>query len=612
MVADFAYASVTSPPPGNESRSKDLGPGVTFGPPAARLRRLSLVPDPRIETGYLDSNGDWVDVPAATLEALHAIFGRGDPSARPAVVVSRGRTDPLEHASTVELEDGATIDHLTQLPEDLPLGYHTIYDEFGSRRLIVGPGKCYLPEGLRVWGWALQLYALWSEKSCGIGDLADLRSFGVWARGAGASMVLINPLHAHTPLLPVEPSPYYPSSRCFRDPLYLRVENIAADVREEITGRGQVDRDAVFKLKMDALEATWAGSHGDAGFDAYTEQLGDPLWGFATFCAIAERHGGRWDGWPQDLQRPDSPAVERFRSDNHDRVRFHAWLQWLLDEQLAAAEQEIGIVNDLAIGVDPHGADAWWWQDSFATGASIGAPPDDYALDGQDWGVLGFDHFALSVDYEPFIQMVRSNLRNSSGMRFDHVMGLFRLFFIPEGMSPKEGAYVRYPAEALLEILALESHRAQGYVIGEDLGTVEPQVRAEMTARDMLSYKLLWFFDDLQELQRLAMAAPNTHDLPTTAALWSGSDLEEQRKAGLEPNVEFAERIKERICRHLGLSRDATIGEVVDRSCELLAASDCAVVTVGPEDSARGDRQVQPTGHARSVELERNTSHFDR
>jgi 4-alpha-glucanotransferase len=259
----------------------------------------------------------------------------------------------------------------------------------------------------------------------------------------------------------------------------------------------------------------------------------------------------------------------------------------LLDRQLRRAGDAIGVVNDLAIGVEPKGADSWLWQDQLATGSSVGAPPDDYSIEGQHWGVLAFDPVALrTAAYEPFVQVVRASMRHAAGMRFDHVMGLWRLYWIPDGVAPSDGGYVRYPANDLLDILALESHRAQAFVVGEDLGTVEPVVREEMSRRQMLSYKLLWFQDEPpSDYQHLSLAAANNHDLPTTAGLWTGADVVVEEELGVEPNEGFREAIFARLERHAGAPRSVSLGEVVDRSYDVLARSPSAVVLGSLEDA---------------------------
>jgi 4-alpha-glucanotransferase len=475
----------------------------------------------------------------------------------------------------LRLEDGAMLGADRGLPPDLPLGYHEILPLDGgpARRLIVAPARCHLPEGLRAWGWAIQVYALRSRESWGIGDLADLRRLADWSAGAlGASAIVLNPLHAALPLIPQEPSPYFPSSRRYRNPLYLRVEDVpgaaeaglaverlAADGRA-LNAERRIDRDAVLRLKMAALADLWARTYpGPAGLARYRAQQGRGLEEFAIFCALAEHHGSGWRHWPAEHQHPASPAVARFATERAERVAYHAWLQWLLDEQLARAGRTLRLVTDLAIGFDGEGADAWAWQDLLADGVTVGAPPDDFALDGQDWGLPPFvPHRLRAAGYAPFIETVRAGLRHAGGMRIDHVMGLFRLYWVPRGATARDGAYVRYPTDALLAILALESERAGALVIGEDLGTVEPGVRERLLAERILSTRVVWFESvPPADYPRLSLAAVTTHDLPTVRGLWTGSDLQEQAAVGIRSNVEGTEALRTQLRTLTGLADDA-------------------------------------------------------
>ena len=244
---------------------------------------------------------------------------------------------------------------------------------------------------------------------------------------------------------------------------------------------------------------------------------------------------------------------------------YHAWLQWLLDRQLAAASREIPILQDLPIGMDPGGADAWEWQDLLANGVVIGAPPDAFNGDGQDWQLPPFAPAKLrAAAYGPFIETIRSALRHAGGLRIDHVMGLFRLWWIPNGQHPRQGWYVRYPADDLLGIVALESHRAGAFIVGEDLGTVEPGVRQRLALRRVLSCRLLWFErGEPAEYSELSMAAVTTHDLPTIAGLWSGADEAAQRAIGLSVGDEMR-RLREHLREMLGVPGEASVEEVIE------------------------------------------------
>ena len=566
-----------------------------------------------MQPGYHDDRGAWRDVPGETVDALLDAMGAGDEPPpvsgprsgdSPVVVITEGETAGLQGRWLLRMEDGAEIGVDGALPPDVPHGYHRLRreDNGHAMRLIVAPPACHLPPDLRTWGWAVQLYAARSRASWGMGDLGDLARLTAWSAGQGAGMAMVNPLHAALPTGPQQASPYSPSSRSYRNPLYLRVEDVpgatglGADL-EALAAAGHalnddrlIDRDAVWQLKSAALEPLWPrflSSGGDEDFERYCEGQGPALAAYAAFCALAEHHGVPWTEWPAGLRDPDGPEVVAFVARERDRVRYHQWLQWLVDTQLRRAGERIAVVQDLAIGVDPAGADAWLWQDCFALGVRVGAPPDEFSAAGQDWGLPPFDPWRLrAAAYQPFITTLRAALRHAGGVRIDHVMGLFRLFWIPLGATPAQGAYVEYPWRDLLAILALESERAGAWVVGEDLGTVEDHVREELFRRNVLSYRLLWFEDSPpRRFPTRAMAAVTTHDLPTVAGLWTGSDLAEQDRLGLNPNVEATLAIRRRLEEWTGVDGDAPADTVVHRAHELLAEAPSAVVAATLDDA---------------------------
>jgi 4-alpha-glucanotransferase len=500
------------------------------------------------------------------------------------------------------LEDGTSrvADH--ELPGDLPLGYHRMRSRDGRETLlIVAPESCHLPPDLRTWGWAAQVYAARSRESWGMGDLADLARLGRWTKKVGGGVVMINPMSAPTPVPPIEPSPYYPSSRRFRNPLFLRVENVrgfaglgAAGERAAAAGRAlngdrRIDRDAVFRLKMEALEAIFERFTSDAGFDRFQTAQGSALTEFATYCALAERHGKDWRRWPAEHRRPDGPGARAFRDANATRVRFHAWLQWQLDEQLAQASREISLINDLPIGIDVAGADAWCWQDLMADGVSVGAPPDEFNMAGQDWGLTPFvPHKLRAAGYRPFVETIRAMVAHVGGLRIDHVMGLFRLYWVPRSspLGPKGGAYVRSRADELLAIVALESARARTFIVGEDLGTVEEGVREKLAARRMLSYRLLYFEpNEPSHFPELALTSVTTHDLATIAGLWTGSDIQDQRRIGLEPAEASMKQLREKLARLDGLPPDASVELAIERTHAALAKAPSRVLLATLDDA---------------------------
>ena len=263
------------------------------------------------------------------------------------------------------------------------------------------------------------------------------------------------------------------------------------------------------------------------------------------------------------------------------------WLQWLLDEQLSKAAATLPLVNDLPIGVDPGGADAWQWQDVLAQDVTVGAPPDVFNADGQDWSLPPLiPHRLRSVFYQPFIETLRASLRHAAGLRIDHVMGLFRLYWIPSGFGPQRGAYVRYPADELLAIVAVESHRARAWIAGEDLGTVEDGVRQELAEDKLLSYKLLWFEEDLpSDYAELSMAAISTHDLPTVAGLWTGADFASQVQIGLNPSPEGYRELRSRLSAATGIDDSATADGAVEAAYQALGRAPSAVLVANLEDA---------------------------
>jgi 4-alpha-glucanotransferase len=568
-------------------------------------RRIPDLRDWGVEPAYRGDDGRWHEAPPSTIQAIGAAFGadgavragRHDPS--PVRVVGDGDDVSLPGPWELTLEDGTSVAAQGRLPSGLPCGYHQLRRETDGQtvRLIVSPLRCRLPSRPRAWGWAVQLPALRSQRSWGIGDLADLRSTAQWSAGQGGSTVLVSPLHASRPGVPQQASPYFPSSRCWHNPLYLRIEDVPgaddADLQQlavaarALNEQRLVQRDRVWELKLAALERLWERFGGDPDFDRYCDKEGPILSRYATFCALSEAHAGAWPQWPGGVRHPEGAGVSPFASRHRRRVRFHQWLQWLLDRQLASAGAAVDLVQDLAVGVDPNGADAWMWQDVLAPGMAIGAPPDAFNRLGQDWGLPPFDPWKLrAAGYEPFARTLRANLRGGGGLRVDHVMGLFRQYWVPHEADPGQGAYVRYPSDDLLGILALESDRAGAFVVGEDLGTVEPFVREELASRNVLSSRVLWFEEERPaDFPARSMASISTHDLPTVAGLWTGADLSAQQRLGLEPDAAAVDAIRARLRALLGLSDDASLEEVIVSAHRLLAEAASMVVTASLEDA---------------------------
>jgi 4-alpha-glucanotransferase len=549
-----------------------------------------------VEVEYVDFAGDLQQVPESAVRRVSDVVGapsEGQPKSP--VIVHAGQR--LDIRGEVALEFGGTLSMAGPSVPDLPLGYHVLTEPDGGQRdLIVSPGQCFLPAG-RSWGWAVQLYAARSRTSWGIGNLSDLATLGSWARGVGAGFVMVNPLHAAAMSAPQQPSPYSPSSRQFRNPLYLAVEQIpgsevvdiasAARAGRALNDQPRVDRDAVWRIMRPVLESIFAATRTtDSEFSRWRVGQGDTLQRYATWCAIADEHGSRWPDWPAPLRDPDSAAVVRYRDTAAETVAFHAWLQWQLSRQLDAAAQSLPIIQDLPIGVDPQGADAWAWQDVLTFGASVGAPPDLLNTEGQNWGLAPFVPWRLrAAGYKPFIDSIRSTI-GTGGLRIDHVMGLSRLWWVPTDASADHGAYVRYPMQDLLDIVALESTRAEAVVVGEDLGTVEDDMREAMTATGILSYRLLYFEEDLPaRWPTRAMGAITTHDLPTVAGLWSGADLRELQQLGL-PDAEVGDsELRDRLSTRANLRPAAGEYEAIEAAYNALADAPCLLLTATLDDA---------------------------
>lgn len=496
------------------------------------------------------------------------------------------------------------------VPSGLTPGYYDLkafaktplWSVEGALRLIVVPPHCYVPsqfsEGHRTWGLSLQLYALRSSRNWGVGDFGDLVAFLEWAgKDLGAGIIALNPLHALRNRRPYHISPYSPDSRLYLNVLYLDVERIPEFQESEPAQRmledsgfrsglealrqgDLVDYDQVYAAKravLDALFATFQEQHlgGQEGtlrpkterglaFERYVREEGEALETFALFQALSEELRRLyplvwvWQDWPEAYRHPKSAAVAAFRVTHAPQVRFHQYLQWAASEQLGevagrarALGMPIGLYHDLAIGTDRSGSDAWVYQDVLASGVDTGCPPDAFSPEGQNWELPPVNPARLCASgYRMFIDLLRKNLKHGGALRLDHVMGLFRLFWIPRGLPPSEGTYVRYPAADLLGILALESMRHRAVIVGEDLGTVPPWIRERLAESRVLSYRVFYFErTDQGEWQapgaypRQAMAVVGTHDLPTLSGFWAAQDIEVRSQLGHCPDEAARQRM---------------------------------------------------------------------
>jgi 4-alpha-glucanotransferase len=541
------------------------------------------------------------------------------------------------------------------LPADLPPGYHRLEIdlEYAHRErcaLIVTPAKIHEPRELasggRIWGVAVQLYALRSENNWGIGDFSDLCELLGLAAQAGASFVGISPVHALFTSDPMLYSPYSASSRHALNVMFIDVSAVA-DVRESPRAQAMmgdpafkarlaatrtaahVDYAAVASLKLPVLQAAFARFRDEhlarhtpraVAMRAFLRERGEPLRLHTLFDAIDtwlrrnKGTGAGWHNWPEEYRRPDSEAVRRFAEQNADAVDFHGYLQWIASGQLGAVralarelQLGVGLYGDYAVGVNASGSETWSDQTLYCMGAAIGAPPDPLGVAGQEWGIPPQDPRALRrAAYAPFSALIRASMRACGALRLDHVMALFRQWWVPRGFKSVDGGYVHYPLEELLGVVALESRRQECLVVGEDLGVVPDEIRRALPRFGVYHYKVVLFEQKAGEFVapadyvRPALAAVTTHDLPTLRGWWTGYDIDLWEKLGFyadagvgERNRAEREQERRRLLRALRRERlwDGAEDAVPPYSAQLgkavhlyLGRSRAALVTVQLED----------------------------
>jgi len=570
----------------------------------------------------------------------------------------RVRACDLAEQERRELDGRWQTRRILALPEDLPHGYHTLricieHGACADGALIVAPRGCFEPpllrEGQRLWGVAVQLYTLRSRSNWGIGDFADLEDVVRGCAPYGAAFVGLNPLHALFPGNPWHFSPYSPSSRHFLNVLYIAVERLpefaeCAEAQRHVAAPGfqaelerlrstaNVDYPGVANAKLPVLELLYAhfrrghlerSSARAAAFRTYVAERGESLRRHALYDAIDEhmraQDSGRywgWPVWPEALRDPAGAGVREFEAAYRERVEYYAWLQWLADQQLGAVQRlarelgmPIGLYGDYAVGVNPSGSETWSDQALYRKGAGVGAPPDALALKGQDWGIPPQDPNVLTDEqYHPFRNLIAANMRHFGALRLDHVMALFRQWWVPVGLGATEGGYVHYPIDDLMSVLALESERHACLVVGEDLGTVPPEMSHAMDERAVYSYRVLLFekhadsrFKRPAEYPRRAIATVTTHDLPTLKGYWSANDIELRQQLALYPSEEVRamvshERVSDRGALLAALADERLKPAGCDGSAEsysaalalaihvYLAHSTAALVVVQAED----------------------------
>ncbi|HGM5492009.1 TPA: 4-alpha-glucanotransferase [Serratia fonticola] len=529
-------------------------------------------------------------------------------------------------------QEGRACAHKTlTLPGELPLGYHQLTLKQGEQqwvcRLIVAPKRCYEPDALltgkKLWGACVQLYTLRSERNWGIGDFGDLRAMVGEVGERGGAFIGLNPIHALYPASPESASPYSPSSRRWLNVVYIDV-NVVEDFQlsqaaqqwwQKATTQKRlakarnsdlVDYSTVTELKLTALKLAFphfqARKPQDAlkqEFERFVGEGGSSLYQQATFDALhahlitQDSNMWGWPAWPEEYQQGNSPAVETFCKQHEDEVSFYLWLQWLAARQFAECfsqsqqrQMPIGLYRDLAVGVAEGGAETWCERELYCMQASVGAPPDILGPLGQNWGLPPMDpHVMAARGYQPFIDLLRANMTSCGALRIDHVMAMLRLWWIPYGETADHGAYVKYPVDDLLALLALESQRHRCMVIGEDLGTVPVEIVGKLRDSGVYSYKVLYFEHDADKQFRApqsypvqAMATITTHDLPTLRGYWQSGDLTLGNQLGLYPDAQvlkelFADRERAKQGLLDGLHRYGCVPQKVGKKASLLSMS---------------------------------------
>ncbi|MBO0710072.1 MAG: 4-alpha-glucanotransferase [Acetobacteraceae bacterium] len=550
-----------------------------------------------------------------------------DGSLPPLLTAQVGETLRLAGAGgrfRITLEDGGVIEGtvadgaLAALPV---AGYHRL--EIGETVVTIAtaPSRCVsvrdTETGGRPWGIAAQLYSLRRHGDGGIGDFAALADFARSAARHGASAVAISPVHAQFSADPDRFSPYAPSSRVMLNALHIPLPDDGNADCARLEALDMIDWPAAGRARLASLRRLYEAESRSLAFETHRRARGETLENHARFEALHAHFFGQdparwhWRTWPDEFREPGTHAVSRFAEEHADEVGFHAWLQFRAEQELAQAHaaarhagMAIGLISDLAVGTDAGGSHAWSHQEQMLIGLTVGAPPDQLALDGQDWGLVTFSPRGLRKNgYAAFIDMVRAALRHAGGVRIDHVMGLNRLWVLPEGADAREGAYLRFPEQDLLRLVALESHRHCAIVLGEDLGTVPEGFSERLCHAGILGLRVVWFERDGERFKPPAIWTPDaaamtsTHDVPTIAGWWRGHDLDWRVRLGLVRDIAHERVVRERDRTALWQAfRDsgaaggdppppADIAEVVDAAVRHIGRAACDLVLLPAEDA---------------------------
>ena len=577
-----------------------------ISPPEApdRAKLVAKLARQGVAEGYVNAAGQYVASPTATLALIEPHFrldapgGFGEP-----MICTPGRYHPGLFG-TVILEDGHTYRAVGFVHAP---GYHILYTDAGLRRLIIAaPEQLRTPE--RSWGWQVQLYAARSRDSWGIGDFRDLALICRLAAELGASSVQVSPVHAGAPTTTPQDSPYSPASRNFLSLLHLSPGCIPGAERVDLSdlaaaGRALnrerlIDRTRVWALKREALERLWAVVRDELPCEYVTwkARQGVALTRFATWSTLVERFDSpAWREWPQEYRRPDTPAVRAFAEEHADRVEFHCWCQWAAQAQYGiACRSGVDVVADLAVGFDVNSEDAWAFQDELCFDVEIGAPPDLHNTEGQRWGLPPFNPVLLEQDdFRPFIAMVHAALSYAGALRMDHVMQLWRLYWVPLDGSAADGVYVYYPVDTLLAILRVEAGRRGAWIVGEDMGTVAAGVRDTMEAIGMLGNRSA-MRTPVGEFPELGVGTSSTHDQVTVAGLLTGSDVDELNRIGKNADFVQMNATRRGLAELAHIDPDKPVDQISDDDIhaavlaryQLLSSAPSRVVLVSLDDAA--------------------------
>lgn len=536
--------------------------------------------------------------------------------------------EPITYAVSgrfkLRLENGEVLEGSDRLPAITQVGYHVLETSDRQHCIAVAPKAGWGLPRERCWGLAVQLYSLRREGDAGIGDFAALGSFVRSAGARGADAVAISPVHAQFSADPDRFSPYAPSSRIMLNVLHANAPRGNADLEQA----NLVDWPAAARVRLGQFRHDYEQRKGSAELDAFRRSMGEPLEAHARFETLHAHFFGHdetlwnWRRWPEEYRDPGSAAVQAFAEEHAHEVGFHAYLQYVADRDMAAAQRVakesgmgIGLVSDLAVGTDGGGSHCWSRQSETLIGLSVGAPPDLLNTRGQNWGITAFSPRGLELHgFQAFIEMLRASLRHAGGVRIDHVMGLQRLWVVPDGAGASDGAYLSFPVRDLLRLSSLESYRHKAVVLGEDLGTVPDGFHERLTDAGVLGMRVLWFeenadktFKSPRAWTRNAIAMTTTHDLPTVAGWWKGTDIGWRRHIGMLPDdtaIWFEKENRARARRSLWdafRESGATIEEmppnehtheVVDAAVAHVAKAACRLLLLPIEDAL--GREEQP------------------